>query len=126
MIFIDDNTKKLADEVLGLTKLGIMEVWSRIQQAAPELWRLVVRQKVIEGVELAVGALLSLVSLIVILYLTPKWIKKDGDSDGPWGLLIIGGGGSLAIFIGCLINAIDLLGNPSYWALKGILDMVRR
>src|SRR2546430_14614278 len=92
-LLVDDNTKKLADEVLGLTKLGVAEVWSRIQAAAPELWRLVVRQKVIEGVEFAVLALLALIAFTIILLIVPKWVKED-DTDGGWATLLLGGGGT--------------------------------
>ena len=123
-MFVDDNTKKIADEVISLTKAGVVDVWQKVQQAAPELWKMAVRQKYLDGVECAALAGGALVFTLMLSYWAVKLAKEDPDSEG---VIILGGAAVGGAFVLALatVTAIDLIGNPSWWALKDILDLVR-
>jgi hypothetical protein len=122
----DQTTKEIADKVLDMTKAGVVEVWQKIQQIAPELWKMVVRQVVINGVEYFIGAFFALVLLIFGIWAMKHALSdkvRDGEGyfvTGMFSFLI-----GIVLFPTFLINGLDLVLNPSYWALKDVLEIVR-
>ena len=124
ILLVDDNTKKIADEVLSMTKAGVVDVWEKVQQAAPELWKMVVRQKFLDGIECAAFGALALVVTSITFYYLIKKIKKGDASEED---IILAGATLVGLIcvVAATVNAIDFMGNPSWWALKDILDLVR-
>ena len=127
-MFIDDNAKEIVNKVLDIAKAGIIEVYQEVQKVAPELWKLVVRQVMIDGIECFICAFFALM-MFAYGILAIKYAASDesyGDSDEFFGVT-----GTIAFLLSLvlipvfLINGLDYFLNPSYWALKDILSMVK-
>ena len=113
------------DEVLvtGLEKLiGFLE------SASPELWRILVKQAMVSGIQYVIGA----IACAVIAAVCIRGLSRVSDSDlDSWdqdflrfGLWIFT---TITIPLGIIfaINAIGVLYNPEYHAIKGILEILR-
>lgn len=109
--------------VTGLEKLiGFLE------SASPELWRILVRQAVVIGVQYSVGAIAC--AIIAIACIRGISRIKDSDLDGvDQDFLRVGLGlfTIVAIPVGIIlaIDAIGVLCNPEYYAIKGILEILK-
>lgn len=122
---IDQNTADTLNKALDLAKQGVVAGFEMVKQAAPYVWSLALRQTIINGIEYAFFALLSLIGMF-FLPKSWRWAMKESDeSDGDSVVVVFMLTIGLVIsFIGCLINAVDLIGNPGYWTIIKISEML--
>ena len=123
-----NTTKEIADKLIDLTNAGVIEIYSKLQQVAPELWKLVVKQVKIDGVECFIGAFFGFVALIYCFVVVRLVVKGDYSADTEEGYMISGiisGFAGIILTPIFLINGLDYFLNPEYWALKDILNMIR-
>jgi hypothetical protein len=94
----------------------------------PEIWQVTLRQTIINGIDLVVGAVFLIALGVWMVKLTARYwpaMKKDSESPpGPIFSIIA----ALILFGGaftCLINAADFLFNPVYWTILDLVDKLR-
>lgn len=120
---IDPQTAETLNKALDLAKQGVVAAFETVKQYAPYVWAMARRQTQIEGYELLFGAFLAFILMVSMLHITRKYWNKD-----PVAILalVFGVGGSLALFVSCTINAIDFIGNPDWWTMMKILELVKK
>ena len=115
------------DEVLvtGLEKLiGFLE------SASPELWRILVKQAYVVGIQWIVGLISCVICVIVcrrvIHHLGTDECKLDSvDTDVTRMVTAIFMVIAIVLGVASLISAVGVLANPEYHAIRGIMSVLR-
>ncbi len=134
------------DKGLDMFKNAIVFVAGKIEQVAPQLWRVLLVQQYVKGVQIILPPLGFLLLIFVSRKTLLKWWPKDADDDNPeatpWGtdtpltrkgtrglfivalpifLFIVGG----VWLYQSLTEATGYFVNPYYYALKDLVLLVR-
>lgn len=124
---MDTNMATVADKV-------VTEITQLVQQTSPEVWKILMRQVVIEGYEsLAAAAVLTGVTVIGTSFFfwgLRKIREADAnskyvDTDPYYATAIASGIGSVIAFVAAYCNAVsafEYLANPAYQAARLLLN----
>ena len=115
----------------------ISELIALVQQTAPELWRIAMRQvmtKVISDAVLLVVFALIVIGGLITIKKVRAWRRSDDfdkydEGDASEIILSIAIVGAISATIGFLVTAFILIGyvvNPEYYAIQVLLDLVQR
>jgi hypothetical protein len=105
---------------------GLKLLGEKLGAGAQHFWPVLIRQKVLDGIECLLGAVLLSPSFLFVRRMWNAACEAD-DREYECGCRVAA---IVAIFlIGIstfvlLINGADLLLNPEYWALKSLTDML--
>jgi len=126
-----DNTKEIFEKAFDLVKQGVVAAADVLKTYAPQLWAMVRRQVILEGLECLACFLAFCVIMIWLIRVVRKGYSErepDTNSGEPLSKLDIDiiTGFIVGIWIlastAFLINATDLLLNPDYWTLMRVLE----
>lgn len=130
---------QVAKEALELTKNGLVQLIDTLKDAAPELWRIAMRQVIVEAVIGLAGALFAVTVVIILLrWVYRHWMQfrveyKEKHHQYPcldasgWGVglvllwIVFGLTGIITTIIAA--SSVTVLLNPEYYAAKLLLAM---
>jgi Kef-type K+ transport system membrane component KefB len=108
---------------------GLKVIADKLGTSAQYIYQVAVRQKIIDGYEcLGAAIIFFLVALLLVFLIRPAYrhSKNSHDDSLVFGITCIVLVVMIMLTMVLTINAIDLLANPSYWAIKDILESVTR
>lgn len=114
---------QISPEVQKQVLEGLSTVATKLGQTGQYAFGLAERQVVIDGVEWGLG---FVGCAGVLWFLKSKWVWiKDVDVEALYvvyfiGVILLGVIGFLS-----LVNSVDFIANPQYWAIARIIDLVK-
>jgi len=126
----------VADKALNLTVDAVTQIAVGLEKAAPEVWRIMIKQQYANAIGDLLGPTLWLIFFFVCLYVMNKKIPlsmmKDLDPYDAniipfgmvWVLIPIAGLCTMIAFTCNLTSSVKILINPEYYAIKDLLQMI--
>jgi len=124
----------MEDELMGM----VLQLAGWIEGVAPEVWAIMVRQSIVNGVQNAFWSIVILMAIIFCIKQFKKYLalQKIEDNSGKYscdrvdytvllGLLAGGIGIGVIAIIATTSGAISYLLNPQYYALQGIIALFK-
>jgi hypothetical protein len=137
------NMAEVASKALDMVGNAVGTIAGIVQKVAPEVWEIMVRQQYAAALAMLVGPFLFLLIVAVYVVVVKKYWKRYPDDTGYFdhssdptlkffrallttfipGIMAIIFSGVLAYRIG---DALPMLINPKYYAVKDLLEMLLR
>ena len=126
-MMLDPQTADALNKALDLARQGVVAAFETVRTYAPYVWSMARRQTLLEGVECAVGAGMSLVALAVAHWAVRPWAVRESEASGGFSYFpaVVLYAAAVVLFPVFVVNAIDLIGNPDYWTMMRILELVK-
>ena len=119
----------MEDELMGM----VLQLAGWVEGVAPEVWAIMMRQALVQGIKNIFGVVIALVMTICLVLAFKKFCKMYGNDEYEYSMIPemgmtfsgIGIGISVIVFCVMLADAIGYLFNPQYYALKGIIALFK-
>jgi ACR3 family arsenite efflux pump ArsB len=127
---MDANFKEVADRMLDLTEQSVLTITSHVQEMAPELWGLLIKQQYTKASVSLCMPILFLGIFIIVYKMLPigKWINYDKDDIGLvlrtiLKFIVL----PFILFMWCVLlyDYLPNLLNPEYYAAKEIISWLK-
>ena len=124
---IDQTTADALNKALDLAKQGVVAAFETVKQYAPYVWSMARRQVLLEGVEMGIAWLL----LAIFWAAVNIWsYRAHKDPQAYWDeehaiTFWVSSGIFLIITLVMMPDFVDLVGNPDYWTMHKILELVK-
>ena len=114
-----------------MTEELLYKLISIVEEAAPQLWRIALRQTLVVGIQnlitVIITGVLGQYALRKALWMWRERTEDPEDvSDIIATVLAVGGFMMLVIAFGFLMDLIEIVFNPEFYAIKLLMDMAQR
>ena len=117
----------MEDELMGM----VLQLAGWVEGVAPEVWAIMMRQALVQGIKNIFGVVIALVMTICLTLVFKGCYKQYKDEYDSllleMGMTFSGIGIGISVIVFCvmLADAIGYLFNPQYYALKGIIALFK-
>ena len=110
-----------------MTEELLYKLISIVEEAAPQLWRIAMRQALVVGIQNFITILVT-ASIGQFLLRKAKWLWDEYGTDLENTIigLTVGGIIMFVIAFGFLMDLIEIVGNPEFYAIKLLMDIAQK